>query len=147
MCAALATMASIDHPNVLPLLAYFEDEQSQKLWLVHPFMAAGSLRSIIRYRHPEVSASQFWCMAIRSRQLVLPVLHKLSRARRRRSIQYQFMLEHASSVPHVVGSIASVVSALHACPSGRDALMQMYCNVGLLAGDNCSFAEHASAPP
>jgi serine/threonine protein kinase len=48
-----AVMAGMRHPNVLPLLAAFVEGGS--LWMVLPFYAAGSLLSIIQYRHPEVT--------------------------------------------------------------------------------------------
>ena len=50
-------MAGMQHPNVLPLLAAFVE--GGRLWMVLPFYSAGSLLSIVQYRHPEVHPERF----------------------------------------------------------------------------------------
>ena len=62
------TMAEQRHPNLLPLFCCFV--HGKQLWMVMPYMAGGSLLSVMQANFPEVR----WVQRVAVCQKAVPVL-------------------------------------------------------------------------
>lgn len=70
------TMRMLRHPNILPLESSFVE--GEKLWLVTPYCAGGSVSHLLEYSFPQVMYAPRMYLAINVKQLFAPKLDSQS---------------------------------------------------------------------